>query len=199
MAAHLSPAPAPSTAATAPRLSLGMRTVLGFLHAGALFRGPGGSWRSRAFPQERILDRTVRALEALGLAQLREYTGLHDVRRCCAVITSAGMQRHRGNLADRRRPPPPQTEGLLHEVEQLEAEIGERQTKLDKALAAIDAEVRETRAAALRIENRAKAIEARAARLDTEREQIATSRASLRAVTAHACQRLGDEMVRASP
>ncbi|PZU95599.1 MAG: hypothetical protein DI527_00895 [Chelatococcus sp.] len=190
-------APAAMAAAAPPRLTLPQRVVLGFLHAGALFRGPGGSWRSRAFPQERVLDGTVRALERQGLAQLREIVGRHDQRRCCAVITGAGMAAYRGGRLEARRPPPLAIEGVLDEVEQLEAEFGARESRIDRALAALEAEMRETAAAQARVEARLRTIETKAARLDHERQTLAAGRADLRAVATQACERLGTELGRA--
>ncbi|KRE00091.1 hypothetical protein ASE63_08290 [Bosea sp. Root381] len=175
------------------RLTMSKRIALGFLHTGALFREPGGVWRCRAFPAERVLDSTARALEQDGLAQMQEYEGHHGQRRACLSLTLDGIAlyaRAGGHLAG-RRPPPVQAEGVLRETELALGEMAEQEARLAKALAAIDCEARETRAASQRLDERMAAIEAAAKRIDHERASLATSRQTLGAFTVQAAERIG--------
>lgn len=177
----------------ARRITLSMRIALGFLHTGALFREPNNVWRCRAFPEERVLDRTVRAVEEMGLAELREYVGHHGMRRACMSLTEAGAELYReigGKLAN-HRPPPVQAEGIIRETEVALDEMAEQEARLAKQLAMIDAETRETRAASKRIEARMAAIEAKAQRIEHERATLASCRQDLRAFTAQAAERIG--------
>lgn len=194
-------APAPAIAAAPParsapperRISLSQRIALGFLHTGALFREPNGTWRCRAFPQERVLDKTARALELLGACALREYVGQYGERRACLSLTEVGIvlyARIGGKYAD-RRPPPVKAEGALRETEVALAEMAEQEERMARQLAMIDAETRETRAASKRIEARMVAIEAKAQRIEHERAKLASSRQDLRAFTAQAAEYIG--------
>lgn len=181
------------------RITLPMRLALGFLHTGALYREPGGVWRCRAFPQERVLDKTVRPLEAMGLAALREYEGHHGIRRACMALTEAGIAlyaRIGGKLAN-RRPPPVQAEGIIRETEVAIDEIAEQEARLQKQLALIDEETHETKAAASRLAARVAAIEAKASRIEHERATLASCRQDLRAFTTQAAERIGAAIVEA--
>ncbi len=190
------PVPAARPARNLPperRLTLPMRIALGFLHTGALYREAGGIWRCRAFPQERVLDKTARVLEQMGLAELREYEAYHGLRRACLSLTEAGIALYAriGGQYANRRPPPVQAEGMLRETEVALGEMAEQEARLRKQLAAIDAETRQTRAASRRIEDRMASIEAKAQRIEHERATLASCRQDLRAFTVQAAERIG--------
>jgi DNA-binding MarR family transcriptional regulator len=181
------------------RITLPMRIALGFLHTGALYRGPGNIWRCRAFPQERVLDRTVRALEEMGACALREYLGHHDMRRACMALTEAGIALYAkigGRLAH-HRPPPVQAEGVLRETEIALDEMAAQEALLAKAIAKIDEETRATREAADRIEQHLATLQAHAARFDDERSRFASHRQNLGAFARQAAERLGAAIVEA--
>lgn len=186
--------PAPQAGNRPPerRITLPQRIALGFLHTGALFREPNGTWRCRAFPQEYVLDTTARAIERMGIAEMREYRGHHDLRRVCLSLTEAGIglyARIGGKFAS-HRPPPVQAEGMLRETELALGEMVEQEERLARQLALIDAEARETRAASRRLEARVAAIEAKARHMDHERATIAACRQDLRAFTVQAAERI---------
>lgn len=175
------------------RVSLSMRIALGFLHTGALYQEPSNVWRCRAFPGERVLDQTVRAIEHMGLAEMREYQGLHGERRICVSLTPAGIAlyaRIGGKLAN-RRPPPVEAEGVIRETEVAIDEIAEQEARIARQLALIEAETRATRAAADKIAQAMARLEVKAGRMQHEREQFAASRQDLRAFTTQAAERLG--------
>lgn len=175
------------------RVSLSMRIALGFLHTGALYREPSNVWRCRAFPGERVLDQTIRAIEHMGLAELREYEGHHGIRRACMSLTPAGIELYAriGGKHANRRPPPVEAEGIIRETEVAIDEIAEQEERIARQLAMIDAETRETRAAAERLAATMARLEAKAGRMQHERERYAASRQDLRAFTTQAAERLG--------
>lgn len=192
---------APALAAARPartlpperRLSTKMRIALGFLHTGALYREPSNVWRCRAFPQQTVRDKTVRALEAMGLASLAEYVGTHDVRRAAMTLTPQGKALYRrigGRFAD-KNPPPLQVEGLLRENELAMAQMAADEARISRVTAAIQAETLATRAAARRIEQTLAALQAKADRFEAERRQIASNRQALGAFTQQAAERIG--------
>lgn len=175
------------------RITLPMRIALGFLHTGALYRDPGELWRCRAFPAERVADKTVRALEEMGCAELHEYIGHHEQRRCCMALTPAGAALYAsigGKLAG-RRPPPVEAEGVLRETEIALGEIAGQEALLAKATAAIRAEALATREAAARIERMLAKLEGRAATLEHERSRLAGARQDLGAFVRQAAERIG--------
>lgn len=175
------------------RITLPMRIALGFLHTGALYREPGGLWRCRAFPAERVLDKTVRALEEMACATMREYLGHHEQRRCCMALTEAGAAlyaRIGGKLAN-HRPPPVEVEGVIRETEIALGEIAGQEALLAKASAAIRAETLATREAAVRIERLLTRLEGRAATLEHERSRLAGARQDLGAFVRQAAERIG--------
>lgn len=175
------------------RVSLSMRIALGFLHTGALYQEPSNVWRCRAFPGERVLDQTVRAIEHMGLAERREYQGPHGIRRVCISLTEAGIDlyaRIGGKLAN-RRPPPIEAEGIIRETEAAIDEIAEQEARLARQLALIEAETRATRAAADRIAATLARLETKAGRMEHERATYAASRQDLRAFTTQAAERIG--------
>lgn len=174
-------------------LTLPMRIALGFLHTGALYLEPNRVWRCRAFPQERVLDKTVRALETMGVCELREYAGQYGARRACQSLTAFGIAlyaRIGGKYAD-RRPPPVQAEGALRETEVALDEMAEQEARLARQIALIDAEKRETRAATRRIEASMARLEAQAQRFENERAKLSSTQRDLRAVTAQAAAYIG--------
>lgn len=199
-------APAPALPATRParshppearRLSLSMRTALGFLHAGALFLQGRSGWRSRAFPEERVLDRTVRSLETMRLARLQDYEGLHGIRRVCAVITPEGMSLYRGGRLANRRPPPVAAEGVLCEVEQAMDAMEAEAAGLRRAMTDAAARMASARDLILRGEREMNRINERLRRIEDSRARLATCRQDLRAFTDQACERLGAELAEA--
>ena len=179
------------------RVSLSMRIALGFLHTGALYQEPSNVWRCRAFPGERVLDQTVRAIEHMGLAELREYQGHYGIRRACMSLTSAGIELYAriGGKHANRRPPPVEAEGIIRETEVAIDEIAEQEERLARQLALIDAETRATRAAADKIAQTIARLDAKAGRMQHERERFAASRQDLRAFTTQAAERLGAAVV----
>lgn len=188
-------APAPALTAARPpqperRLTHTMRVALGFMHVGALYREANNVWRSRAFQEERVLDKTVRALEAMGLARLQEYAAMYGLRRVCATVTPAGMLVYRGGRFADRRPPPVQAEAILREVEGAlglltqESEQLARQQKAanDAALAARQQQARATQAL--------DRIEKRLAELARIRASLDARRVDLRCLVAEAAERM---------
>jgi hypothetical protein len=201
LAAPVQAAPQPARQASpqGSRLTMTKRIALGFLHTGALFREPNGVWRCRAFPAERVLDTTAKALERDGFAELREYLGHHDLRRACLSLTPAGIAAYAqaGGQHAKRRPPPVQAEGILRETELAMSEMAEQESRLAKQLALVDAETRETKAAAARLAARVAAIEAKARRFEHERATLASCRQDLRAFTTQAAERIGAAIMEA--
>ncbi len=175
------------------RVSLSMRIALGFLHTGALYQEPSNVWRCRAFPGERVLDQTIRAIEHMGLAELREYQGHHGERRACMSLTPAGIELYAriGGKHANRRPPPVETEGIIRETEVAIDEIAEQEARLARQMALIATEARETRVAADRIAASIARLEAKAGRMQHEREKLSASRQDLRAFTTQAAERIG--------
>ena len=190
----------PARPAPLRRVSLSMRIALGFLHTGALYQEPSNVWRCRAFPEERVLDQTVRAIEHMGLAERREYQGHHSIRRVCIALTEAGIElyaRIGGKLAN-HRPPPVQAEGIIRETEVAIDEIAEQEARLARQMAMIATETRETRAAADRIAASIARLEAKAGRMEHERATLASCRQDLRAFTTQAAERIGAAIVEAN-
>lgn len=175
------------------RVSLSMRIALGFLHTGALYQEPSNVWRCRAFPEERVLDQTVRAIEHMGLAERREYQGHHGVRRACISLTEAGIALYAriGGKLSNHRPPSVQAEGIIRETEVAIDEIAEQEERLARQMALIATETRATRAAADKIAASIARLEAKAGRMEHERATLASCRQDLRAFTTQAAERIG--------
>lgn len=183
----------PARPAPLRRVSLSMRIALGFLHTGALYQEPSNVWRCRAFPGERVLDQTVRAIEQMGLAELREYQGHHGIRRACMSLTPAGIELYAriGGKLSNHRPPSVQAEGIIRETEVAIDEIAEQEARLARQMALIATETRATRAAADKIAASIARLEAKAGRMEHERATLASCRQDLRAFTTQAAERIG--------
>ena len=167
-------------------ISLAMRVALGLAHTGALMREPDGHWRCRAFPLQRVLDITVRGLLERGLVEAVSHRGLHDERECVALV-AAGRARYAGGPLAGRAPPPVPAEVVLREIEE--------------ALAILDRESKELSAALLRdsaaLRDCARTIagiESRTAKLARTREALDARRADLRAIIAHAAERMVESL-----
>lgn len=160
-------------------ITLAMRAALGLAHTGALYREPNNTWRSRAFPEERVTDATVRGLEQRGLLLLQEYEGLHGIRRACMVITHAGRRAYGGGKLATHRAPPVQAEAILREVEtalallSVESEALAREQKHANAVA-IEARRQQSLAQSTleRVEKRLTALAATRAALDARRTDL---------------------------
>ncbi len=147
------PALAGGGAASAARpISLRMRIVLGYLHAGALLLQAArdarahAHWRSRAFPEERIADATVRALEERQLVEIAEYQ-VGETLRCCAVLTAAGREAYRamGGRYAGARAVPPAAEALVAKFDDAIAAIAGEMENLSQRAAAMLAQAEEAR------------------------------------------------------
>ena len=180
-----------------PRLTRPMRIALGFLHLGALFREANNPWRSRAYPQERVLDTTVRALEAMSIAKLYEYEGLHGVRRACVTLTPRGMLVYRDGPHAHRRPPPVQAEGVLREVEQAIGLMDMEAEGLRRQLTMVETSMATARAKITEGERAMASANARLRKLEEGRARLAACRQDLRAFADQACERLGAELAEA--
>jgi hypothetical protein len=174
-----------------------MRIAVGFLHLGALFREPNNVWRSRAFPQERVLDATVRALEAMSIAKLYEYEGLHGVRRACVTLTPRGLLVYRDGPHAHRRPPPVQAEGVLREVEQAIGLMDTEAQDLHRQLALVEVSMTSARARITEGEQAMASARARLRKLEEGRARLTACRQDLRAFADQACERLGAELAEA--
>lgn len=171
-------------------ITLAMRTALGFAHAGALYRDANNTWRSRAFPEERVTDATVRGLEQRGLLLLQEYEGLYGIRRACMVITPAGRKAYGGGRLARHKAPPVQAEAILREVEtalallSVESEALAREQQHANTVAL---EARRQQALAQQTLDR---VEKRLASLAATRAALDARRIDLRCLVVEAAQRM---------
>lgn len=167
-----------------------MRAALGLAHTGALYLEPDGTWRCRAYPEERVRDATVRGLETRGLLLLQEYEGLHRIRRACMVLTPAGRKAYSGGRLAAHRPPPVQAEAILREVEtalallSLESESLARQ---QHSAATAAAEARRQQAMAQSTLDR---VEKRLAHLASTRAALDARRIDLRCLVVEAAERM---------
>lgn len=175
-------------------LTLPMRTALGYLHTGALFFGGGNIWRCREFSDERVSDRTVRALEDAGFALLQEYEGMHGVRRVAASLTSAGIVAYRslGGRFARRRPPPFLAEATLYEVEKTVETFGSEEERLQGEIDELGRRSHAARRLITEAESAFRKIDERISRLELQRERLATCQVDIRAIADQAAQRLGE-------
>ncbi len=186
----MAPALPPSRQPEHRPITLAMRTALGFAHTGALYREPNNTWRSRAFPQERITDATVRGLEQRAFLLLQEYEGLHGIRRACMVITPAGRRAYGGGRLAGHTPPPVQAEAILREVETALALLSVESTALAREQqhannVAIEARRQQTLAQAT-----LDRVEKRLAALATTRVALDARRTDLRCLVVEAAERM---------
>lgn len=177
------------------QLTTPQRTALRFMRTGALIQAANRSWYARAFPAQPVRDETVQALVARGLAAIGGYRGLYDEERRCAVATPAGEAANGGFRLAAAAPPPVSADVILREVEAalglLDAEAG----KLRAQLLQDSAAVRDARRGIAEIEARIAAAEKRLAERERARESLNARRVDLRALVAHACERLGAEIM----
>lgn len=177
-----------------PTLTTPQITALRLMRSGALIRAAGGSWYSRAFPAHPVSDVTVTRLVDKGMAIVSAYTGLYEERRC-AVPTPLGEAFNAGRrYAPVSAPPPVTAEVVLHEVEQAIAVLDRENDALRAQLLQDSATVREGRRTLAKAEASLAAAEKRLAERERARESLNQRRVDLRALVAHACERLGAEI-----
>lgn len=163
-------------------ITLAMRVALGLAHTGVLIREADGNWRCRSYPQQRVQDVTVRGLLERGLLTPLSQPGLYEDRECAELAQTGQALYGAGPLAG-RAPPPVPADVVLREIEEALAVLDRESQALGAAL------LRES--AALRDCARTIAgIESRTARLAATRESLDARRTDLRALVAHAAQRM---------
>lgn len=184
--------------AAEPSITLAMRRALGLLHAGALYR-EAGWWRSRAFPDERVPDATVKGLEQRGLVLMQEYEGLYGVRRACIVITPHGrrLYRDKGGVRASLTAPPVAAEAVLREVEMALSLLDRESDALSRELTDIASSRLDASRKVMAAQARLTAIEARLAKLELTRQNLDARRVDLRALVAAAGERLCAELAEA--
>lgn len=180
----------------APRANtMAQRTALRLMHTGALLRAGGNTnWYCRAFPKHPVRDDTLQSLVKRGLARVESYRGLYLDERECAVLTPAGEAVNCGVRIAAPPPPPVAAEVVLREVEAALA-------VLDADAQKLRAEILQDSAAALEIRRTLAEAEAKIAQAEKRlhqreraRESLNQRRVDLRALVAHACERLGAEI-----
>ncbi|HEV2552742.1 MAG TPA: hypothetical protein VGV17_03145 [Bosea sp. (in: a-proteobacteria)] len=163
-------------------ITLAMRVALGLAHTGVLMREPDGHWRCRSYPQQRVLDVTVRGMLERGLVEALSQPGLRDAREC-VQLTESGRARVAGGPLSGRTPPPVPPDVVLAEIEEALRVLDRESKALGEALLRESALLRDC----ARI---VAGIEARTARLAATRESLDVRRAELRAIVSHAAQRM---------
>ena len=177
-----------------PTLTTAQVTALRLMRSGALIRAANGSWYSRAFPAQPVSEITVTRLVDKGMATVSAYVGLYEERRC-AVPTPLGAAFNAGRrYAPVSAPPPVTAEVVLHEVEQAIAVLDRENDALRAQILQDSAAVREGRRTLAKAEASLAAAEKRLTERERARESLNLRRVDLRALVAHACERLGTEM-----
>ncbi len=172
------------------------RTALRLLHTGALIRAGAGSWYCRAFPQQPVRNETVQTLALRGLARIENYRGLYEDRACC-VITPEGMAAECGVRLAITAPPPVGPEVVLREVEDAIAVLTRDTDKLRAEMLRDSATVLQARRMLADIEARLASTERDLTRREEVRLSLAARRTDLRALVAHACERMTTELAEA--
>lgn len=188
-------------ASTAPMSGLrpittAMRIALGMLHAGALYREPGGHWRSRAYPEQPVRDATVRALEERGLARMEEYQGLYGVRRACLTLTLAGSRAY-GGIRSGMTAPPVAAESVLREVEMALQVLDEDGRKLAAQIEALAACETVARRLLAKTTAELQGLQVKLSRVETGRQALDARRVDLRALVFEAGTRIGETLAEA--
>ena len=175
-------------------ITLAMRIALRMAAAWPLVRCSDRLWRCRKWPDEKILDATVRGLAERGMLLIESRPALYLEMRESAVTTPRGQAALDGRTLTSDTPPPVGPEVVLRHVEEALAGFSRQIDALRQDILRDSEAARDARQRIAAVEASIVGTERRLIDKEAARERLEACRVDLRALVAHACERMGEEM-----